>query len=123
MPRRRPGEVRADAHFRLRTTPTEIIRVSNLPDLSPHGRTVVAYLEHTRLWPGAAAEALAIWQRFVRSPYHRIYDYRYDEGCGIWECCPSLIEVRQILTIVVHNLPDRDAKRFRRHLAQVHTLW
>lgn len=123
MPRRRPGQVRADVHFRLRTDPTDVIRVSNLPGLSPHGRAVLAYLEHTRFWPGAAADALRIWERFVRSPYHRIHDYRYDEGCGIWECCPSLIEVQQILTTVEHNLPHRDARRLRRHLARLDNLW
>ncbi len=42
----------------------------------------LAGLERTRLWPGAAEEAWRIWEGFVRSPYHRIYDYRYDKGCG-----------------------------------------
>jgi hypothetical protein len=86
MPRRRPAQLRADACRRLlRIRSREYpgtIQISNLPGLSPHGRMALAGLERTRLWPGAAEEAWRIWEGFVRSPYHRIYDYRYDKGCG-----------------------------------------
>src|ERR1700754_642338 len=97
MPRRRPGQVRTDIYHRLRTTTTahgpNSSPISNLPGLSPHGRTVLAFLERTRLWPGATEQALGLWAEFIRSPHHRIYDYAYDgTGCGVWECCPPMTQ-------------------------------
>jgi hypothetical protein len=56
-------------------------RVSQFPGLSSRGRYVMARLEHTRLMAGQAEEALKFWRGFIRGPYHRLWDPRY-EGCG-----------------------------------------
>ncbi|WP_460660627.1 hypothetical protein [Kribbella swartbergensis] len=99
-----------------------ITQISNLPGLSPHGRVVIAQLENTRLRPGQVAEAIDCWERFVRDPAHRLYDPRY-EGCGIWECCPRMLEVHAILRIVERKLPRRDARRLRARLDQLNDMW
>jgi hypothetical protein len=126
MPRRRPAEVRADSAARLRVTRAAgqgtIVEISNLPGLSPFGRVVIARLENTRLRPGQVAEAIDHWERFVRDPAHRLYDPRY-EGCGIWGCCPPMLEVHAILRIVERNLPRRDARRLRARLDSLNDMW
>jgi hypothetical protein len=124
MPRRRPAQIRADRHARLLlgNGPLWLIRVSQVPGLSPHGRTVIARLEHTRLRRRQTEEALQLWRGFMRNPYHRLWDPRY-EGCGCWGCCTDMDEVRAVLEIVAHHLPRRDAQRFRRMLAAIDENW
>ncbi|MFD0683921.1 hypothetical protein [Actinomadura fibrosa] len=82
---------------------------------------VVARLEHSRFWPGAAAEALTAWEWFLRDPYHRLFDPQ--TGCGIMRCCPDPVELRQIFEAVAHALPWRDAREFRRRLALLDAQW
>jgi hypothetical protein len=124
MPRRRPGQLRAETLPHLHSGTGATVRTSKLPGLSPRGRTILARLEHCRLWPGATAEALQLWAGFVRHPYHRVYDYKYDEvGCGHWGCCTSMAQVRQVLDVVAHNLPPRDARRFRKLLSAIDDDW
>jgi hypothetical protein len=69
-----------------------------------------------------AEEALQYWRSFLRDPYHRLWDPRY-EGCGCWGCCTDMDRVRSILEIVAHHLPRRDARRFRRMLAAIDEDW
>lgn len=113
MARRSPAQVRVDnvrsGHERV-------------PEgLSARGRVWLARLEHTRLWPGAAAEALQAWARFVRDPVHRTWDPA--SGCGEMQCCPDPGELRRILDLVAHNLPPADARRFRESVAALDELW
>ncbi|MEV0298619.1 hypothetical protein [Nocardia sp. NPDC050710] len=133
MPRRRPAQLRTATLSSLRPRgDTALIRmwpssdgypdISHVPGLSPHGRVVLAGLERTRLSPGRTASALRHWRHFVRDPYHRLWDPRY-EGCGIWECCPDMHEVRRILEIVARALPRRDARRFRAVLDALDADW
>ncbi|WP_119731285.1 hypothetical protein [Thermomonospora amylolytica] len=82
---------------------------------------MLARLEHSRLWPGAAEEALAAWARSLRDPYHQLFDPRW--GCGIMACCPDPLELRRTLEIIAHALPPRDARTWRRHLAALDDLW
>lgn len=86
-------------------------QASRLPGLSPRGRAVLARLECTRLWPGAAGEALQYWSAYVRDPYARQWDR--PDSCGLWECCPDIEQVREVLGVVLRNLPLRDARRLR----------
>jgi hypothetical protein len=86
-------------------------KASRLPGLSPRGHAVLASLEHARLWPGAAGQALRYWRAYQRDPYARRWDR--PDSCGDWHCCPEIDEVRAILRTVLHNLPPRDARRFR----------
>lgn len=85
------------------------------PGLSPRGVAAIVHLERTRLWPGAAHEALLAWTMFLRDPYHRCFDPEY--GCGELLCCPDPAELRGLLDTIAHALPPRDARAFRRHLA------
>jgi hypothetical protein len=114
MPRRRPARLRAQVRL-----PAGGERI---PGLSPYGHVVVARLEHARLGPGRTASALRHWRNFVRDPGHRLYDPSY-EGCGVWECCPDMIEVRRLLEIVACHLPRRDARRFRALVAEIDADW
>lgn len=104
------------------TGESTLTRVSNLPGLSPLGKTVIARLENTRLRPGQVQEAIQHWERFVRDPAHRLYDPSY-EGCGYWECCPPWYEVRAMLTTTERQLPRRDARRLRAQLDRLDELW
>jgi hypothetical protein len=88
--------------------------ISQFPGLSPRGHAVLAGVERTRLWPRAAEQALRYWRAYQRDPYARRWDR--PDSCGDWHCCPNTDEVRAILRIVEHNLPPRDARRFRRAL-------
>jgi hypothetical protein len=97
-------------------------RVSQIAGLSPHGRVVLARLERKRFWPGKVEAGLRLWEEHLRSPYRRLYDPRY-EGCGIWECCTPIEELRELLAIVEHHLPKRDARRLRPRLARLDELW
>jgi hypothetical protein len=124
MPRRRPVQIRADRQARLSLSegPLGPQRASQFPCLSPHGRYVIARLEHTRLMPRQTEQALKFWRGFMRNPYHRLWDPRY-EGCGYWECCPDMNQVRETLELVACHLPSRDAHRFRRMVASVDEDW
>ncbi|WP_433790617.1 hypothetical protein [Actinoplanes sp. CA-252034] len=115
MGRRSPAGVRAAARRRLERPPAD------LPGLSPRGRAAIAHLERTRLWPGAAREALDAWTGFLRDPFHRLFDPA--SGCGVLACCPDPIELRRLLHIVAHALPRHDARRLRRRLAQWDEQW
>jgi hypothetical protein len=101
---------------------TTITRISHLHGLSPHGRRVIARLENTRLRPGQVLEAIRYWEQFVRDPAHRLFDPRYT-GCGIWECCPPMVEVQAILHIAVRNLPRRDSHRLQAQLDRINECW
>lgn len=83
--------------------------------LSPRAIATLIRLERARLHPGAAAEALEAWDRFVNDPVHRLWDPTV--GCGISQCCPDPAELRHILTLVANALPPKDATPFHRRLA------
>src|SRR5260221_2001721 len=70
MPRRPPAQVRADVRARpARRAAIGQQRVSQLPGLSPRGRAILAFLEHDRLWPGQAEDALRLWRAELRGSY------------------------------------------------------
>ncbi len=122
VPRRRPAQVRADLRaLSVRHGATGQRRVSQLPGLSPRGRAILAFLEHDRLWPGQAEDALRLWRAYVRDPYHQRWDRPND--CGQWPCCPDIQEVQTVLELVAHCLPPRDARRFRRVLEAAGKSW
>lgn len=119
MPRRRPGQVRADGLTRLEVAGGQVSRIAGL---SPHGRVVLARLERKWLSPGKVEEALRIWEAHLRDPYRRLYDPQY-EGCRMWGCCTPIDDVRELLSIVEHHLPRRDARRLRARLEALDELW
>ncbi|MGC4937661.1 hypothetical protein [Kribbella sp. DT2] len=45
------------------------------------------------------------------------------DGCGVWECCTPADELLELFAIVEHNLPRRDARRFRARLEKLDELW
>ena len=116
MARRRPGKVRDDIPRRFYGN-----RPRKIPALTPRGEAAIARLERTRLWPGAARQALDNWTRFLRDPYHRLFDAQY--GCGVPECCPDPVELRALLETVAHALPPKDPRRFRKRLTQLDDAW
>ena len=90
--------------------------------MSPHGRVVITRLERTRFFPGQVGIALREWEILVRRPEHRMLDLE-SEGCEFWGCCAPLTELRAVLAAVEHQLPRRDARRFRARLRQLDELW
>ncbi len=110
MPRRRPGEVRAG--LRLRRRPP---RISVIRGLSPYALAVIARLEWTRddLWPGKVSAALRKWRYFVRNPYRRLWVDNPD-GCGVFECCGSPWEARDLLESVMSAMSERSCRDLRR---------
>jgi hypothetical protein len=88
--------VRADIRARQTATREGIDKVSQLPGVSPRGGAVLANLEHTRLWPCQAEQALRYWRAYLRDPYA----WRWDrpDSCGNWHCFPD---------IVLHVSPQR----------------
>lgn len=113
MARSSPGSIRARGRRRFHEP--------GITGLSVRGNACLRDLERTRLWPGAAAEALEAWERFVRDPMHRLWDPQY--GCGEMQCCPDPDELRRILEIVAHNLPPADARVFRARVAAASEFW
>ncbi|GLY71121.1 hypothetical protein Atai01_77400 [Amycolatopsis taiwanensis] len=118
MPRRSPARVRA--HTPRRCRPDEAA-IPTLAGLSARGRAQLVHIERSRLWPGAAAEALRAWEQFARDPMHRLWDPSH--GCGVLQCCPDPDELRRILQLVAANLPTKDARAFRKHLTTLDELW
>jgi hypothetical protein len=127
MARRRPAQLRAEQRrpqhpLGHRSGRIDRVRYPTIPGLSPAGNRAIEQLEHRRFWWGAVAHALRWWTGFVRNPYHRLYDRRY-EGCGIEECCPDPGALMEILQIAAHHLPPKDARRLRQKLAEIDDLW
>jgi hypothetical protein len=116
MARRSPARVRESA-----PAPRLNRRIPKIPGLTPAGEAAIVRLERTRLLPGAARDALDSWTRFLRDPYHRLFDARY--GCGVPECCPDPADLRQLLEVVTHALPPKDARTLRRRLARLDESW
>lgn len=121
MPRRPPARVRADAWYQ--PIPSHVMSgpANQILGLSPRARAVIVRLERTRFWPGAVAQALDSWRRFVRDPVHRLWDPSY--GCGVPECCPDPAQLRAILAAAAHTLPPKDARELRRRIAALDELW
>jgi len=94
----------------------------DLPWLTRPGKIAIADLERRKLGSCDVARSLRWWTYFIKNPYHRLYDLRY-EGCGIFECCPDPVEVRYILDVACHVLPITDAKEFRRRLVAIDEHW
>ena len=81
----------------------------------------IVRLERTRLWPGTARETLDAWELFLRDPYHRRFDP--ESGCGVLMCCPDPVALRGRLEAIAHALPRKDARAFRRRLAELEQRW
>jgi hypothetical protein len=93
--------------------------------LSPYALAVIARLEWTRdgLWPGKVSAALRMWRNFVRRPYRRLWvDYR-DGGCGVFECCGSPWEAREILEVVMTTMSERGSRELRRIVDRLDELY
>jgi hypothetical protein len=83
--------------------------VPMLPGISARGIAAIVQLERTRLWPGAAHQALQAWTQFLRDPYHRCFDPQY--GCGELLCCPDPVELRGLLDTIASPAPSADPAR------------
>lgn len=93
--------------------------------LSPYALAVIARLEWTQddLWPGKVSAALRTWRNFVRHPYRRLWaDYR-DGGCGVFECCGSPWEARDLLEFVMTAMSERSCRELRRVVDRLDELY
>src|SRR5436309_3232562 len=67
--------------------------------------------------------ALRMWRNFVRNPYRRVWvDYR-DGGCGIFECCGSPWEARDLLEFVMTAMSERSSRELRRVVDRLDRLY
>ncbi|MEV6366799.1 hypothetical protein AB0L86_07890 [Micromonospora musae] len=125
MPRKRPRELRRSLSTRSASSRygTRAYRFSVLPGLSGRGLTAIRNLELARLWPGAVAEVLEIWEEMVRHPAHRLRDpgYRAAEEFHLEFLSPA--GARAVLEVVAYALPKQDARTFRRRLAVLDEMW
>jgi len=64
------------------------------------------------------AGALRRWTTFAKFS-SRQRDQFLRHRCGVEECCPSPYVDRELLEIVVHTLPRRDARVLREQLARL----
>jgi len=121
MPRKRPAEVRASVRVRRR----QDLRTSMIAGLSPYALAVIGRLEVTRddLWPGKVSAALRMWAHFVRHPYRRLWVDYADGGCGIFECCGSRWEARDILELVMRSMSERSARELRRVVERLDEMY
>jgi hypothetical protein len=117
MPRSRPASLRLEQRIAaLRSN-----RHERVDGLSPHGRRIVDRLEVDRRWPGSTAAAFRHYRRWLDDPSHRLWDNRY--GCGVAECCPDPVELREWLGTVAHHLRARDRRSFQTRLDDLDALW
>lgn len=117
MPRSRP----AVARLEQRALTLRGARQERVDSLSPHGQRIVDRLEVDRRWPGSTAAAIRDYRRWLQDPGHRLWDEKY--GCGVPECCPDPVDLREWLEIVVHHLPRRDRRRFQELIDEIDALW
>ncbi|MFG2038765.1 hypothetical protein [Dactylosporangium sp. NPDC048998] len=81
----------------------------------------IVRLERERLWAGAAYHVVDAWTRFLRDPYHRLFDSQY--GCGELMCCPDPIELHSIIETITRALPKSDARTLRQRLSILDDQW
>src|ERR1700732_4241050 len=120
MPRRRLGLVRAD----LPRRPRPHDGTATIRGLSAQALAEIGRIERTRgyLWPGAVAAAMRHWRSFVHNPYRQLW-VDNDGGCGIWECCGSPWEAREMLEAVLLNLSRRRARELHRLIDPLDELY
>lgn len=96
-------------------------RHDRLDGLSAQGLRIVDRLEVTRRWPGSTAAAIRDYRRWLKDPQHRLWDNKY--GCGVPECCPDPVDLRQWLEVVVRHLPRDDRRKLQALLDEIDELW
>jgi len=108
MPRRRPTQLRPPVTYRR---PGQ--RTRQVSHVSAGTLRAIAEFERTRLYPGAIAEALDSWRRYVRGPTGRFYN---DDllpcpcsGCSGEDLAWERVQLRTAL----HALPIRAARELR----------
>ncbi|WP_228562557.1 hypothetical protein [Catenulispora rubra] len=67
------------------------------------------------------AAALRIWRGFVRWRYRRLWVDT--DGCGIFECCGSPWEAREILERVMTSMSERSARELRRLVDRLDAMY
>jgi hypothetical protein len=115
MARRSPAQARADIP-RRRPPHT---RIAVVPGIPARGQAEIARLERTRWHPGAVADALRYWERYVRGLPR---PERVVARCGEEACCPDPIRDRELLESAVHALPKPTATILRKRLAAIDDL-
>jgi hypothetical protein len=109
MPRRRPAQLRARRPISRWPRPA----IRQVSGVSAPTLRAIAELERTRLRPGAIAEALNGWARFVHGPA-RARDNYAPEGCS----CPGCqwedpVVHREALCMALYALPTKAARELR----------
>ncbi|MDA2814290.1 hypothetical protein O4J56_26815 [Nocardiopsis sp. RSe5-2] len=81
---------------------------------------------HPLLHPGATREALRTWEEYARSlsTWTMLEALRGEAviGCGIPECCPTPVEDREPLSVVLHALRRPQARDLRARVGQADAL-
>jgi hypothetical protein len=87
-----------------------------IPGVPPCALAVIARLEWTRddMWPGKVAVALQMWRDFVGKPHRRVWVDHRDGGCGLFECCGSPWQARELLEFVMTVMSRRSSRQLRR---------
>lgn len=106
MPRKRPAQIRALPPRRRRG-----VSIPQVPRVSAATLRAIAALERTRLRPGAIAEAVAGWAKFVHGPDVNNY---VPEDCTCQGCqWDDPVVRRSALRMTLFALPTKAARELR----------
>ncbi|MCO1659820.1 hypothetical protein [Pseudonocardia humida] len=109
MPRRRPDQLRTRRPVHCGSGRP----IPAIPRTSASTARAVAELERTRLHPGAVAEALTAWARFVRAPVRELEDHA-PGACPNPDCqWDDPVVRRRALGAALHALPVAAARELR----------
>ncbi|WP_234437146.1 hypothetical protein [Streptomyces maremycinicus] len=111
MPRRRPGQIRADSLGNHRTTDARPV----IDGLSSRALSEIIRLEHTRnyLQPGDVSTAVGLWKDYVHQPELALW-HDYEWGNVHWHCCGNPLEARALLETVMQAMSPRSARELRK---------
>ena len=120
MPRRRPGQIRADVPDGCRTPRAEPV----IDGLSSRARSEIIRLERTRdhLQPGDVSAAVGLWKNYVHQPERALW--QDDEWGNVhWYCCGDPLEARALLDTVMQAVSPRSARELRRIVSRSDAVW
>lgn len=120
MPRRRPGQIRADAPGGHMTTGARPV----IDGLSSRALSEINRLEHTRnyLQPGDVSTAVGLWKNYVHQPELDLW-HDYEWGNVHWYCCGNPLEARALLDTVMQAISPRSARELRKVVSRSDAVW
>lgn len=120
MPRRPPGQIRADAPGSHLVTGAKPV----IDGLSSRALSEISHLEQTRnyLHPGDVSTAVGLWKNYVHQPERDLW-HDDEFGNAHWYCCGNPLESRALLDTVLQALSPRSARELRKVVSRSDAVW